>query len=92
MLSPTPYYTRSSSFSLTRSGAIQDHLIFDMVVLKQEHFKAVILNTKNQVLKVQNVYMGSLNTAVVRVGKLFREAIRVNAAAIIVAQNHPAAI
>ena len=49
----------------------------------------MILNTKNQVLKVQNVYVGSLNTAVVRVGELFREAIRVNAAAIIVAHNHP---
>ncbi len=40
-------------------------------------------------MKIQSVYVGSLNTAVVRVGELFREAIRVNAAAIIVAHNHP---
>jgi DNA repair protein RadC len=60
-----------------------------MGALEQEHLRAVILNTKNQVLKIQSVYIGSLNTAVVRVGELFREAVRVNAAAIIVAHNHP---
>jgi len=64
-------------------------LMLEMGPLEQEHLKAIILNTKNQVVKVHPVYVGSLNTAVVRVGELFREAIRVNAAAIIVAHNHP---
>jgi len=64
-------------------------LMLEMGSLEQEHLKAVILNTKNQVLKVHPIYVGSLNTAVVRVGELFREAIRLNAAAIIVAHNHP---
>jgi DNA repair protein RadC len=64
-------------------------LMLEMGPLEQEHLRAIILNTRNQVLKVHSVYVGSLNTAVVRVGELFREAIRVNAAAIIVAHNHP---
>ena len=64
-------------------------LMLEMGALEQEHLRAVILNTKNQVLKIHSIYVGSLNTAVVRVGELFREAIRVNAAAIIVAHNHP---
>jgi DNA repair protein RadC len=64
-------------------------LMLEMGALEQEHLRAIILNTKNQVVKVHPVYVGSLNTAVVRVGELFREAIRVNAAAIIVAHNHP---
>jgi DNA repair protein RadC len=64
-------------------------LMLEMSALEQEHLKAIILNTRNQVLKVHDVYAGSLNTAVIRVGELFREAIRVNAAAIIVAHNHP---
>jgi DNA repair protein RadC len=64
-------------------------LMLEMSALEQEHLKAIILNTRNQVLKVHAVYAGSLNTAVVRVGELFREAIRLNAAAIIVAHNHP---
>ncbi len=49
----------------------------------------VLLNTKNQVLSAPEVYVGSLNTSVVRVAELFREAIRQNAAAVIVVHNHP---
>ena len=64
-------------------------LMMEMGMLEQEHLRAVILDSKNHVLKVHTVYIGSLNTAVVRVGELFREAIRVNAAAMIVAHNHP---
>ena len=64
-------------------------LMAEMGMLEQEHLVALILDTKNHVLKKQTVYVGSLNTAVVRVGEVFREAIRLNAAAIIVAHNHP---
>lgn len=44
----------------------------------------MILDSKNHVTKVHTVYIGSLNTAVVRVGDLCREAIRLSAAAVIV--------
>ncbi len=64
-------------------------LLMEMGPLEQEHLRTVILDSKNHVLKVHTVYIGSLNTAMVRVGELFREAIRLNAAAVIVAHNHP---
>jgi DNA repair protein RadC len=48
-----------------------------------------LLDTRNRVLTVVTVYIGSLNTSLIRVGELFREAIRLNAASIIVAHNHP---
>ena len=64
-------------------------LMLEMGALEQEHLRTLIMDTKNRVLKVHEVYVGSLNTAVVRVAELFREAIRMNAAAIIVAHNHP---
>jgi DNA repair protein RadC len=64
-------------------------LMLEMGSQEQEHLKAIILNTKNQVLKIHPIYVGSLNSASVRVGELFREAIRLNAAAVIVAHNHP---
>ena len=60
-----------------------------MMLLEQEHLKVVILDTQNHVLKIHTAYIGSLNTAVVRPCELFREAIRLNAAAIIVLHNHP---
>ena len=64
-------------------------LMLEMGTLEQEHLRTVILDTKNHVLKIHEVYVGSLNSAVVRVGELFREAIRLNAAALIVCHNHP---
>lgn len=64
-------------------------LMLEMSLLEQEHLRAVLLDTKNIVIRVINVYVGNLNTAVVRVGEVFREAIRANCAAIIVVHNHP---
>lgn len=64
-------------------------LMADMRALEQEHLRTIILDTRNQVLKIHTVYIGTLNTTGVRVGELFREAIRLNAAALIVAHNHP---
>ncbi len=64
-------------------------LLADMGGLEQEELRTIIVDTKNQVLKVHTVYKGSLNTVVLRAGEVFREAIRLNAAALIVAHNHP---
>jgi DNA repair protein RadC len=70
-------------------GDIADLLMLEMSLLDQEHMRAVLLDTKNNVLRVAQIYAGSLNTAVVRVGEVFREAIRANCASIIVVHNHP---
>jgi DNA repair protein RadC len=60
-----------------------------MSALEQEELRTIIVDTRNQVLKIHTVYVGSLNTAVVRIAEVFREAIRLNAAAIIALHNHP---
>jgi DNA repair protein RadC len=64
-------------------------LLPEMQTLEQEHLVTIILDTRNRLLTIHTIYIGSLNTSVVRVGELFREAIRRNAAAILVAHNHP---
>jgi DNA repair protein RadC len=64
-------------------------LMSEMMFLEQEHLRTILLDTRNRVLNTPTVYIGSLNTSVVRVGELFRAAIRENAAAMIVAHNHP---
>lgn len=64
-------------------------LIPEMKGMQQEQMRVVLLNTKNRVLGITTVYQGSLHTTVVRVTELFREAVRQNCAAIIVAHNHP---
>jgi DNA repair protein RadC len=61
----------------------------EMGLLSQESLRVILLNTKNHVVAIREVYKGSVNSAQVRVGEVFREAIRENCPSIIVAHNHP---
>jgi DNA repair protein RadC len=49
----------------------------------------VLLNAKNAVLKVVTVYQGNVSASLVRVGELFRDAVRISAAGVILVHNHP---
>jgi len=64
-------------------------LMPEMAHLDQEQMRVVCLNTQNRLQKIHTVYQGSLNTAVIRVGEIFKEPLRLNSAAIILAHNHP---
>ena len=64
-------------------------LVPEMSVLDQEQLRVVVLNTKNQVISIEVVYQGNLNSTVVRIGELFKEAVRRNGASVILAHNHP---
>jgi len=73
-----------------RSPADTANLVMsEMSWLEQEHLRIMLLDTKNRVLGTPTVYVGSLNTSLIRVGELFREAIRANCASLIVLHNHP---
>jgi DNA repair protein RadC len=62
---------------------------YEMSALEQEELRVILLDTRNSVMDVVTVYKGSLNSSQVRVGELFKEAIRRNAAAVILIHNHP---
>jgi DNA repair protein RadC len=64
-------------------------LMYEMRALDQEVVKVLLLDTRNRLIGQVEVYRGSLNTSMIRVGELFREAIKQSAASIIVAHNHP---
>lgn len=64
-------------------------LIVEMSALDQEELRTVLLDTKNRVQEVYTIYRGSLNSATIRVGEVFKEALRRNSAALIVVHNHP---
>ncbi len=64
-------------------------VMLEMQALEQEQIRTILLDTKNQVLKVHTVYIGSVNTVPIRIGELFREAVRLNCVALIVVHNHP---
>ena len=62
---------------------------YEMSALEQEELRVMLLDTRNHVLHIETVYRGSLNSSQVRVGEVFKAAIRRNAACIIVVHNHP---
>ncbi len=64
-------------------------LLSELAYADQEYVKVVLIDTRNQVIATPTVYKGTLNTTSIRIGEIFKEAIRRNAAAIIVAHNHP---
>ena len=57
--------------------------------LPNEHFVAVLLNTKNHVIAITPISIGSLNASIVHPRELFQRAILANCASVILAHNHP---
>jgi DNA repair protein RadC len=62
---------------------------YEMSALEQEHLRVILLDRRNRVMETTEVYKGSVNSSQIRVGEVFKEAIRKNASALIVIHNHP---
>lgn len=60
-----------------------DYVMEEMRTLDQEHFIALFLNTKNQIIHSQTIFIGTLNSSVVHPREIFREAVRRSSASII---------
>lgn len=68
---------------------ISDRLLPEMGRLEREELRVLLLNAKNVVLRQVTVYQGNVSAALVRVAELFRDAVRIHAAGVIVVHNHP---
>lgn len=76
-------------WSIRSPRDVADRLILQMGRLEWEELRVVILDTKNHVLRVATVYQGNVSASLVRVGELYRDAVRLNASGIILVHNHP---
>ncbi|MFZ7102312.1 MAG: RadC family protein [Peptococcaceae bacterium] len=61
----------------------------EMRFLDREHFRALLLNTKNQVISCEMISIGNLNSSLVHPRELFKIAVKRSAAALILVHNHP---
>ncbi|HEY7523450.1 MAG TPA: DNA repair protein RadC [Candidatus Limnocylindrales bacterium] len=68
---------------------VADRLVLQMGPLEREELRVVLLNARNAVLRVTTAYVGNVSTSVVRVGELFRDAVRLDASGVILVHNHP---
>ncbi|HSB05170.1 MAG TPA: DNA repair protein RadC [Thermodesulfobacteriota bacterium] len=55
----------------------------------REHFKLILLNSRNKKIGISNVSIGTLQTSLVHPREVFKEAITHSAASVILAHNHP---
>lgn len=69
--------------------AIAEYVMEDLRFLPQEQFCAVYLSTKNQLIAVRTLTIGTLNASLAKSREVFRLAIQYNAAAVVLVHNHP---
>jgi len=62
---------------------------YEMSLLEQEYLKVMLLDTRNRVLEIVEVYHGNVSATQVSVGELFKPAVQRMAPAIIAIHNHP---
>lgn len=80
---------RQQQTVIRQPGDVQALLMPRLQHKTQEEFVLLVLDTKNKVLAVEDVFRGSLNASIVHPREVFKKAISRSAAAIIVAHNHP---
>jgi DNA repair protein RadC len=80
---------RTESPVLEAPEAIVDLLREDNRLLKVETFQVVLLNTRHRLIRVETISQGTLDTILVHPREVFQMAIAVNAAALVLAHNHP---
>jgi DNA repair protein RadC len=68
---------------------VGDRLVVDMGRLEREELRVLSLNAKNVVQRVSTVYVGNVSTSLVRIGELFRDAVRLDASGVVLCHNHP---
>jgi DNA repair protein RadC len=68
---------------------LADRLVADLGHLQREELRVVLLDTRNGVLAMPTVYVGNVSAALVRIAELFRDAVRLHAARLILVHNHP---
>lgn len=68
---------------------VADFLMEELKSLKQEHFKTLLLNTKNEIIGYETISIGTLNSSIVHPRDVFNRAIRKSSANLILVHNHP---
>lgn len=81
-------FSKKESFTIRSPQDAADYFS-DLEQMEQEYLDAIYLNTKNAVISRKNIFKGTLNSSIVHPREIFKEAVRLNAASVIVAHNHP---
>lgn len=82
-------FKSGDEYKISQPRDAAELLMESMRCLKQECLKLIMLNTKNVVIALKDVFVGSLNSSIVHPREVFCEAIKKSSASIIISHNHP---
>jgi DNA repair protein RadC len=74
---------------IVSDAASAARLVMDMGRLPQEAIRTILVDTAHRVIAMPTIYIGTVNATVLRAAEVYREAVRRNAPALILAHNHP---
>ena len=77
------------NYIISKPEDIYDLVKDDMKYFEQEHFRILMLNTKNIVINIKDIFIGASNSSVIETRKVFKEALKYNAKNITICHNHP---
>jgi DNA repair protein RadC len=78
-----------SHYSITDPGSLVRAIRKGLQDKTREHFKLVLLNTRNKIIGISTISVGTLNASLVHPREVFKDAVSHSAASIILAHNHP---
>lgn len=83
------YLDALSKVKINEPSTIANLFMDEMRYLQKEHFRILLLDTKNQIITTEEISIGTLNASIVHPRDVFRAAIKRNANSIILIHNHP---
>ena len=75
--------------ALTSPNLVRDYLVLHLAQFEEEHFSLVLLDTQHRVIGFENIFRGTIDGASVYPREVVKIALAYNAAAVILAHNHP---
>ncbi|MCY6370751.1 RadC family protein [Clostridium ganghwense] len=82
-------FKSGDTYTIKQPSDAANLVMDDMRCLKKEHLRIIMLNTKNFVISVKDISIGSVNSSIVHPREVFSEAIRKSSTSIIICHNHP---
>jgi DNA repair protein RadC len=80
---------RPASLSLSSPQEVANFLMEEMRYYQKEYFRAILVNTKNKIISLEDISVGSLNSSIVHPREIYNLAVKKSAAAVILVHNHP---
>lgn len=81
--------SKANNYKIKSPNDVSNLLMEEMRYLEKEYFNIVLLNTKNEVIAVENISIGSINASIVHPREVFIRAIKRTSSSIILVHNHP---